>query len=85
MAKPLKIFLKGYWKRIQVTRSNYDYLDSDDNYTLYNIFNDTLNIFYSFRNDGVDKGFVLEHHLISNINYSSSSIKHHLLVWRNQW
>ena len=71
----LRESLQGYWKRVEVNRSNVEYLDSDDIYTVYNIFNNSINTFYSFRKNEFYKGYTLENHLISDINYISSGIK----------
>ena len=71
----LRESLQGYWKRVEVNRSNVEYLDSDEVYTVYNIFNNSINTFYSFRKNEFDKGYTLENHLISDINYIYSGIK----------
>ena len=71
----LKESLQGYWKRVEVNRSNVKYVDSDDIYTVYNIFYNSVNTFYSFRKNEFEKGYTLENHLISDIDYIYSGIK----------
>ena len=65
---------QGYWKRVEVNRSDIQYIDSDEHYTVYNIFKNSTNIFYSFRKNNFDEGYTLENHLISDIEYTSSGI-----------
>ena len=60
-------FLEGIWKRKKISFDGTDFIDYDSLFTVYQKFDKTNMIFYSFFNDTI--GYTLQHHLVSDINY----------------